>query len=227
MPREKGTEEGRKPPAWLSSYGDMITNLMTFFVLLVTFSSKSEGEFRQFKSGLFSGPLAGLGLLNPASAPEDNFRSELLERSAAQEAMTPNAGSRMPPRYQEELVESATVLKSLLASAHRDSRVGAITLRLPASALAREGRLTPAAENLLSALATVFHRFPYDIQFLAGSPAETGLAALLARDLSVRMGENAWVSAGIYPTGDLKGTIVLAINMGLGRLLDANARPAE
>lgn len=227
MARDRGGEEPKKAPAWLSSYGDMITNLMTFFVLLVTFSSKSEGEFRQFKGGLFSGPLEGLGLLLSASGPEDNFRSDVLEREATAEGRNPHIGSRMPPRYQEELLESAATLHSLLSAAEPDENVGAMTLRLPTDALLKDGELTPAAHQLLDSLATVFNRLPYDIQFLGSSDVDARAAVRLAHGLQQRMGSTAWVSAGVYPGASDPGTIVLAVTANLGRVLDRATPDAD
>jgi chemotaxis protein MotB len=45
-------------PAWMGTYGDMITLLLTFFIALLAFSSISEGKFQEVASGItriFSG----------------------------------------------------------------------------------------------------------------------------------------------------------------------------
>ncbi|MCD6450290.1 MAG: flagellar motor protein MotB [Thermotogaceae bacterium] len=39
-------------PAWMTTYGDMVTLLLTFFVLLVSMSSISPGKFQQTAAGL-------------------------------------------------------------------------------------------------------------------------------------------------------------------------------
>ncbi|QTA38762.1 OmpA family protein [Thermosipho ferrireducens] len=41
-------------PAWMTTYGDMVTLLLTFFVLLFAFSSISPGKFQQVAVGLAS-----------------------------------------------------------------------------------------------------------------------------------------------------------------------------
>jgi chemotaxis protein MotB len=45
-------------PAWMATYGDMVTLLLTFFIALLAFSSISEGKFQEVASGItriFSG----------------------------------------------------------------------------------------------------------------------------------------------------------------------------
>lgn len=56
-------------PAWMATYGDMVTNLLCFFVLLFSMSSISEEKFQQFASSynseasFFDG---GIGILDPS-----------------------------------------------------------------------------------------------------------------------------------------------------------------
>jgi len=49
----KKKREGRKgSPAWMTTYGDMVTLLLTFFVALVAMSTISPGKFQQVAVGL-------------------------------------------------------------------------------------------------------------------------------------------------------------------------------
>ncbi len=213
MARKEPKVEPKGPPPWLGTYGDMITNLMTFFVLLLTFSSKSSGEFQEFKSSLFSGPLAGLGLLNELITPSDNYRDALVERARTAASQTPTGGSRIPPRYQEELTESVGRLRELLAQGARDETLQAIVVRLPREKLVRpDGELTAEGRLLIDSIASVFDRFPYDLQFLAADPRDLDAAAACAVALHQRWAGRGWVSAGLYPrAGAGPGTIYLAI----------------
>ncbi|HOO33525.1 MAG TPA: flagellar motor protein MotB [Thermotogota bacterium] len=56
--KQKKTECPAGAPAWMSTYGDMVTLLLTFFIAMLAFSSISEGKFQEVASGItriFSG----------------------------------------------------------------------------------------------------------------------------------------------------------------------------
>ena len=40
-------EEGYKPPPWLLTYGDMVTLLVTFFVMLISLSTINMDKFKK------------------------------------------------------------------------------------------------------------------------------------------------------------------------------------
>jgi len=48
----KKCEEKKGAPAWLTTYGDMVTLLLTFFVALISMSTISPGKFQQVAVGL-------------------------------------------------------------------------------------------------------------------------------------------------------------------------------
>lgn len=47
MPGRKKEEQPAGAPAWMVTYGDMVTLLLTFFVLLLSFSSIQESKFKE------------------------------------------------------------------------------------------------------------------------------------------------------------------------------------
>jgi len=53
MPRKKKQPEAPKG-SWLTTYGDMVTLLLTFFVLLFSMATISPGKFQQVVVGLRS-----------------------------------------------------------------------------------------------------------------------------------------------------------------------------
>lgn len=56
--QKKQEEQPPGSPAWMTTYGDMVTLLLTFFIALLAFSSISEGKFQEVASGItrvFSG----------------------------------------------------------------------------------------------------------------------------------------------------------------------------
>lgn len=56
--QKKQEEQPPGSPAWMTTYGDMVTLLLTFFIALLAFSSISDGKFQEVASGItrvFSG----------------------------------------------------------------------------------------------------------------------------------------------------------------------------
>ena len=73
MPRDKdrnnsGGDDGGGSPAWMTTFGDMMTLLLVFFVLLYSFSSMDVEKFRGFISALQS----QLGILEGGETITEN-----------------------------------------------------------------------------------------------------------------------------------------------------------
>ncbi|GAG09442.1 unnamed protein product, partial [marine sediment metagenome] len=58
-PRRNSESEGSKSPGWLTTFNDLVTLLMVFFVLLFTMSSIDNKKMQDFQYALQS----GLGIL--------------------------------------------------------------------------------------------------------------------------------------------------------------------
>lgn len=61
-PREKGEDDSQKVPGWIVSYGDMVTLLLAFFVLLQVFASTIDPELFNAGQGSFRRAVQGMGL---------------------------------------------------------------------------------------------------------------------------------------------------------------------
>lgn len=79
MARKKKPEEHAHGESWLVSYCDMISLLVTFFLMMMTFSSKSSGDLEQI----------GVAILNGGGGPFDGTPTlpmgEKLDRDEVQE----------------------------------------------------------------------------------------------------------------------------------------------
>lgn len=79
MARKKKPEEHAHGESWLVSYCDMISLLVTFFLMMMTFSSKSAGDLQEI----------GLAVLDGGGGPFDGPRTlpmgERLDRSEVEE----------------------------------------------------------------------------------------------------------------------------------------------
>ena len=82
--RKKKQEEEEGAPSWLMTYGDMMTLLLTFFVLLISFSSIQQTKFEMALGSLKAslGVLSGgrsasvdskLPLMKVTTIPRENF----------------------------------------------------------------------------------------------------------------------------------------------------------
>lgn len=66
--KKKAEEQKKGAPAYMNTYGDMMTLLLTFFVLLFSMSTVDAEKFKALLSG-FSG---GAGVLEGSDSPDEN-----------------------------------------------------------------------------------------------------------------------------------------------------------
>jgi flagellar motor protein MotB len=85
-------------PAWFMTYSDVITLLMTFFILLMTFSTTEPDRFERIQQSVFAGGNGSGTAGEKVTGPEYESFIQRVRPRAARMAM---AGSEMPP-YQNE-----------------------------------------------------------------------------------------------------------------------------
>lgn len=68
--KRKSSEERRGAPEWMVTYGDMMTLLLTFFVLIVSFSSIQLAEFQKAMGSL----KGALGVLKTYPSPSHLYK---------------------------------------------------------------------------------------------------------------------------------------------------------
>lgn len=117
-------------PAWFMTYSDVITLLMTFFILLLTFATSEPETFTRMQVAMFGGGGAtGIAGPKPESLEEDSF---LIRRRPVSGRLT-DRGSEMPPMYVDPLRESVSAgLQSLEDSEEvEDADQRAVDLSIP------------------------------------------------------------------------------------------------
>jgi chemotaxis protein MotB len=138
---------------WVMTYGDMMTLLLTFFVLIVSFSSIQDVKFKEAAMGLRE----ALGVLrSPTSVLELN--QPIIERRTDEES-------------QDFLREVEEMERSLLADGQEESvtvdvSASGVTFRIAAPVLFASGaaELQEIDPELLEKLAAMIRKYPYEVQ---------------------------------------------------------------
>ena len=166
--KKKEEESGGEVGLWYVSFADMITLLLSFFVMLTTFSSYSKEDLSKFSGiwaqmadySVFAGKHGNEGLAPPAERPVDPTM----------------AGSEKPTGAENHVVESTgeSDWLSSAADAYNNRRV----LRVSASRLfwgmGTQGTLlTPAGRAHLKKLCVFIRQVP--CQVLIGNSISSGV----------------------------------------------------
>ena len=150
MPRDKKKGDDAPPgaPAWMVTYGDMMSLLLTFFVLLISFSTISEEDFNEAMMSL----QGALGVLDSNTSPVRIFHIP------------------EPPKSLPKSVERlARELKKRLQVLGKDEEIdiqldkeGGLKLNLPSRILFDTARaeLKPDAYEVLNNMAEVLSGVP-------------------------------------------------------------------
>jgi len=146
-------EEPGDIPSWLMTYGDLMSLLLVFFVLLVSFSTIQETKFHEAADSL----RGAFGLM---SSPPTVL--QLPEVAAARELA----------RERQEATDSARELEQSLLAAGLDREVDievterGVAIRVNAPFLFASGRadLRPEAQTLLASLGGFLARFPHPVR---------------------------------------------------------------
>lgn len=95
MARAKKQEEAAHSESWLVSYCDMISLLVTFFLMMMTFSTSASGDVKEVGVGLLKGR-GGMWknkIPSPAQSEVDFVQAERLAREVSR-ALYPNKGEQ-------------------------------------------------------------------------------------------------------------------------------------
>lgn len=154
-------------PEWFMTYSDVITLLMTFFILLLTFASNEPEFFAQVQVVTFGGG-GSTGVAGESDNLLDQDSVVLRERPNASRRST--RGSEMPPFETDPATES--VAKGLKALENSDELADAerVQMQTPLSVLrSGDGKPTPLALQQLRMLALQMKNLPLAAEFRVSS----------------------------------------------------------
>ncbi|MGI9516979.1 MAG: flagellar motor protein MotB [Pirellulaceae bacterium] len=119
-------------PLWFMTYSDVITLMMTFFILLLTFATSEPERFEQMKISVF-GASGASGLVGetPEGIEKDSWSVRVRPRSAR----LTSRGSEVPPIDRDAPSESLN--KGLAGLDQNEERqiVNVLTIVLPANSI--------------------------------------------------------------------------------------------
>jgi chemotaxis protein MotB len=157
MPRRKRPEEHQNHEAWAIPYGDLVTLLLAFFVVMYAISSVNEGKYRVLSDSLvaaFRGAPMTVAPVQAAERPdgpvvpfigiaEDPARARQLEEVAAsiEAAM-------------QELIE-----RGMIAVRRKDDTVE-VEIRTDILFPSGQSQLTPRAVQVIERIGDTLMRFP-------------------------------------------------------------------
>lgn len=169
---EPPQEEGS--PAWMNTYGDMVTLVLTFFVLLFSFSNIDAKKFEKLVSSFTGTHFVAIEALDPSQVggPNEGHAEDKPMPSAsasASESAGSGANAGDAKEQFEELYQSikAHIQENKLeAELNVEKNGDVILLHITDSALFDSGRdvIKPDAKKLLKKVSEIFGRYEASIK---------------------------------------------------------------
>lgn len=174
--RPKGAEDPTCP-MWMVSFSDMMSLMMTFFVMLVTFSTPDQGKLAEVYGALRGAfGVTNIGLIvptqTPSSRPPLRDSQEDVRTIDDEHAMWRYDRMRSPTAAIEEQLEAL----GLHGMIKLDSLEEGISIKLlnPLMFYRREARLTPEGERALALMAEVLVGVHNQIRVVGFPDADCG-----------------------------------------------------
>lgn len=189
MSRQSGENMRNRPqlvkkndlPAWLTTYSDVITLLMTFFILLLTFATTEPEAFQRMQRIMF-----GSGTADGLAGPE---LTSIVKNSWAVRIRPPAsrrslAGSETQAIWTDAPEHSLMTAVEGLEDAERfdfDSRHAIEVIR--SSMVSEKGQVLPEGQQLLRTLALQLQRLPCEVTVQVPHAAAARAAGALVAQL--------------------------------------------
>jgi chemotaxis protein MotB len=156
-------ESGDDGPAWLTTFNDLVTLLMVFFVLLFTMGSMDNNKLKEFQYALQS----GLGILGEGSQVSIEIKDSRPVPDQA-DLLTQAEGDGQPVDEQQEVIPMDEALKKFTAEPGinvRYSKQGAhITFEDYLLFNFGKADINPGGLAFLDKLAALIRKIPYPVR---------------------------------------------------------------
>lgn len=182
------------------TYSDVITLLMTFFILLLTFASDEPESFERMKMSMFGGK-GSVGLAGDNLEAMD--QESLVVRMRPKVSRLTMRGTETPPTYTDASFESLDMGLKELEESSDLAQLQRFVLEPPLSAFVTEsGQLTNIGDQHLRLFATQMRRLPLEMRLEVAEESDLSgvirICESLTHQFQVPPGS---VSAGIANPG--------------------------
>ena len=154
MAKKKNIVVNQGLDGWVMTYGDLMSLLLTFFVLIVSFSSMQESKFEQAAESLKE----AFGVM---AQPEHviELNKPLIPRKSDREG-------NLEFLYEVRDLEKTVLEENLDDQIMIETRDDGVLIRLPAPLLFRSGQavLLDVSQPVLKKLASLFRKFPGEVR---------------------------------------------------------------
>ena len=150
-------------PLWFMTYSDVITLMMTFFILLLTFATSEPEKFEQMKIAVFgSSGAPGIAGKKVEGLENDSWAMRVRPRASR---MT-DRGAEMPPVDKEDSAESTRDGLSGLEEEDRRQIVNFLTVIVPGNSLgSTDGDLYDYGRHNMKLLANMIRTRSCEVVF--------------------------------------------------------------
>ena len=203
-------------PAWVMTFSDVITLLMTFFILLLTFASNESETFERMQVSMFGGGGA-TGFVGTAEGMDQNAL-QMRQRSRAGR-IAPD-GSEMPPIYSDPAL--STLDKGISGLQEEEQRVLSTEHDIRQSLdkmVDAKGNLTNLGKQQLKLLSRQMRKRPLRLEFVVHKQEDIPSALSLTEHLEASGGIHpAQIGISIAPHRIDEGKVLIIIaNQGVSR----------
>jgi len=106
--RNPETVEEEGSPAWMNTYGDMVTLLLTFFVLLFSFSTIDAVKWQELVNSLSGVQIVAISELDPNAPEVDDYTDGKFVITSTEPYETPT----LTPSPTEQIIQGMTVAQA-------------------------------------------------------------------------------------------------------------------
>lgn len=173
-------------PAWFMTYSDVITLLMTFFILLLTFATNEPEMFERMQDSLFGGG-GSTGLAGKMNEAVDN--DSMLVRERPPSSRLTMEGSEMPPIHDDPASRGVDRgLAGLDNEEHKDPTISHQIDAPLALLVGADGEIYPRGIQLNQMLSRQLSKDPCHVKFIVSDRNEVSRVMAVSQSLVTEYG---------------------------------------